>query len=151
MDRGSRKVSGMKTSRNEGTVEGARHGVQKEGISPFVTGLKCRCPHCGKGALYQGLLRFASQCSVCNLCYSFEDIGDGASVFVMFAVGIFLVPLAIFFQLAFHPPFWLHILLWGPGLTLACIVLLRPVKAILLALQYKHKAEEMHLFSVDEG
>ncbi len=108
----------------------------------LMTGVKCRCPRCGKGKLFEGLLKFSKQCSICSLNYDFQDIGDGASIFVMFAVGILLVPIAILFQVSFNPPFWLHIFIWAPLLTLSCIFLLRPVKGILLALQYRYNAEE---------
>jgi uncharacterized protein (DUF983 family) len=31
-------------------------------VSPFTAGLLCRCPRCGKGALYKGLLAVAPRC-----------------------------------------------------------------------------------------
>jgi surfeit locus 1 family protein len=38
-----------------------------------------RCPRCGKGKLYNGLLKIADRCVVCDLDLSAEDSGDGAA------------------------------------------------------------------------
>ena len=50
--------------------------------------------------------------------------------------------LAFWFEISVAPPLWLHIILWFPLITIGSVALLRPFKAILVALQYCHKAGE---------
>jgi uncharacterized protein (DUF983 family) len=50
--------------------------------------------------------------------------------------------LAIAFELAAEPPFWLHLLVWPALTTAAVLAALRFSKAMLLALEFKHKARE---------
>jgi uncharacterized protein (DUF983 family) len=53
--------------------------------------------------------------------------------------------LAFWVEFHFAPPFWVHAILW-PVVTLPLAVLLmRPAKAALVALQFRHRATEMGL------
>lgn len=114
-------------------------------VSALSAGLGCKCPNCGQGRVFDGYLRFKTRCEACEADLSIADAGDGPSFFVMFAALIVVVPSAMFFELAFRPPGWVHVLIWPP-LTLGfCLLLLRPVKSLLFALQWKHKAGEGRL------
>lgn len=104
------------------------------------SGLTCRCPRCGAGKLFSGFLTLAPTCPHCGLDFSGVDAGDGPAVFVIFIVGFLVVGLALWTEVRFQPPLWLHIALWFPLTFAATFGLLRPFKAILIALQYKHKA-----------
>jgi uncharacterized protein (DUF983 family) len=109
-------------------------------VSALSAGLGCKCPNCGEGRVFDGYLRFKTRCEACGADLTIADAGDGPSFFVMFAALIVIVPSAMFFEFGFRPPAWVHILIWPP-LTLGfCLLLLRPVKALLFALQWKHKA-----------
>jgi uncharacterized protein (DUF983 family) len=55
---------------------------------------------------------------------------------------ILVVPAAMVFELVVSPPIWVHVLLWVPAIVVVCLMLLRPFKATLFALQWKHKAGE---------
>lgn len=109
-------------------------------LSPFKTGLRCRCPRCGVGKLFDGYLKIAERCGHCGLDLSAEDSGDGPAVFVIFAIGPVVTGLALWTEVHYAPPLWLHIVIWFPLAIGGCAWLLRPFKAILLALQYKNKA-----------
>jgi uncharacterized protein (DUF983 family) len=100
--------------------------------------LGCRCPRCGEGPLFAGLLTVRPACPNCGLDFSAEDAGDGPAVFVIFFLGLVVVGLAAFVELEFAPPIWLHLLLWTPLILGGAILLLRPFKAGLIALQYRH-------------
>jgi Uncharacterized protein conserved in bacteria len=41
-----------------------------------------------------------------------------------------------------QPPYWVHAVLWVPFILLVTLAPLRPVKSLLIALQYHHKAQE---------
>ena len=113
--------------------------------SPFSTGLRCRCPACGKGRLYDGLLTVAPKCESCGLDLSAHDSGDGPAVFVIFILGCVVVAAAFVVEMTFEPPLWLHAAIWIPVITGLAILLLRPAKAIMIALHYKHLRHEYHV------
>ena len=98
----------------------------------------CRCPRCGEGRLFTGLLSVRSSCPACGLDLSAQDAGDGPAVFVILFLGLIVVGLAAIVEIKFAPPLWLHMLLWTPLILGGAIVMLRPLKAGLIALQYKH-------------
>lgn len=111
-------------------------------VSPISAGLRCRCPRCGRGRLFRGFLSLARRCDACGLDYSTADTGDGPAFFVVLVVGTVITVAAVLVELAYAPPYWLHALLWLPATLLLSLALLRPFKAILVALQYRHKAAE---------
>ncbi|MCC5995306.1 MAG: DUF983 domain-containing protein [Oceanicaulis sp.] len=118
--------------------------------NPFLAGLRGRCPRCGEGALFSGFLKFAPRCSHCGLDFSREDAGDGPAVFIMFAVGFFVVPLALVAEVLFSPPLWLHFVIWMPLATALSMALLRPLRGVTFALQHRHDASEGRLDEPDD-
>ena len=119
------------------------HQIQSP--SPFVAGLRCRCPRCGEGALLQGFLTPRAQCEACGQDFSFADSGDGPAVFIMFIAGFLVVGAALLVELRYEPPFWVHAVLWIPAVLIVSLGLLRPLKGLMIALQYANKAEEGRL------
>jgi len=78
-------------------------------------------------------------CEACGLDLSAQDAGDGPAVFVILFLGALVVGLAALVEIKFSPPIWLHLLLWGPLIVIGAIAMLRPLKAGLIALQYRHR------------
>jgi uncharacterized protein (DUF983 family) len=101
-----------------------------------------RCPRCGRGKLFAGFLKIAPACGVCGLDYSRFDAGDGPAVFVILIVGAIVAGGALIVEVKFSPPYWVHAVIWGPMVLILSLGLLRPLKAGLVVLQYKHRAEE---------
>ena len=66
--------------------------------------LRCRCPRCGEGALFTGLLTVRARCLACGLDLSGEDAGDGPAVFVIFFLGLIVVGFAAIVEIKFAPP-----------------------------------------------
>jgi uncharacterized protein (DUF983 family) len=118
-------------------------------FSPALAGLKGHCPRCGQGRLFQGFLNLRPRCEQCGLDYSFADSADGPAFFVMFIAGFIVAGAALAVEIAYAPPYWVHALLWGPLILLTTLAPLRPVKGLLIALQYHHKAAEGRLSSHD--
>ena len=110
-----------------------------------ITGLMGRCPRCGKGHVFRGFLSLRPVCEVCGLDLAFADTGDGPAFFVMSIVGIVVVALALWVEFTFEPPIWLHLVLWSALSVLLSVALVRPLKGLMVALQYHHKAEEGRL------
>ena len=107
-------------------------------VSVTRVALGCRCPRCGKGSLFAGLLRVRSTCVICGLDLSTQDAGDGPAVFVILFLGLIVVALAGFVEIRFSPPIWVHLVLWTPLIFGGAVAMLRPFKAGLIALQYRH-------------
>lgn len=100
------------------------------------------CPRCGSRTLFQGLIRFAPACRACGLDFTQFNVGDGPAAFLTLIIGTVVTIAAVLTELAFAPPVWVHLLLWGP-LTLGLVlVTLRFAKAALLALEYRNQARE---------
>ena len=114
-------------------------------IEPIAAGLKGRCPRCGKGRLFSGLLSIAPDCDECGLDYSFADAGDGPAVFVILIIGFIVVGLALWTEVSFNPPLWLHFMLWIPLTLVLSLGGLRLIKGVLGTLQYANKAAEGRL------
>ena len=111
-------------------------------LSPFVTGLAGRCPRCGKGPLFAGFLTVAPNCSHCGLDFSFANSGDGPAVFIIFVVSPLIIAMAFIVEALFHPAPYVHLIIWLPVTVILCLALLRPFKAVMIALQYRHDAKE---------
>ena len=106
--------------------------------SSLLTGLKSRCPRCGKGRLFAGFLTPAKACDVCGLDFAFAENSDGPAIFIIFIAGAVIVTLALIVDAAFRPPVFVHLLIWIPATVMLCLALLRPFKATIIALQYRH-------------
>jgi len=114
-------------------------------LSPSQTGLRGRCPRCGEGRLFKGFLALQPSCANCGLDYEFIDSGDGPAVFVILIVGFIVAFLALYVEFTFQPPFWVHILLWVPLILGLSFGMLRPLKGLMIAIQYRTKAEQGRL------
>lgn len=114
-------------------------------VNPVQSGLTGKCPRCGQGNLFDGFLSVRPACPACGLDNSFADSGDGPAVFVIMLVGFIIVGLVLFVELSFQPPVWVHLVLWLPLTVVLAAGVLRPLKGLMIALQFKHKAEEGRL------
>ena len=115
-------------------------------VSPFMAAVKCVCPICGEGKLFtEGLLVPGRECAHCGEDFSKIDSGDGPAIFVMFILGFALTIIAFIIHLLFEPPIWVHGVIWTVGTIGGTIYLVRAMKALMIALQFKYKAEEAKL------
>lgn len=114
-------------------------------ISIVQAALRCRCPRCGKGKLFKGLLTLQPACPVCGLAFGQSDTGDAGAVGVIMVLGAVVVGMAVWVEFHFAPPLWVHAVLW-PVVTIPLAILItRPAKAALVAAQFRHRATEMGL------
>lgn len=121
---------------------GGYHGGRAD---PVAAGLGGRCPRCGEGRLFSGFIEVAPSCKVCGLDFKFADSGDGPAVFVILIAGFLIVGLALYVEIAYEPAFWVHLVIFLPLTLIVCLGMLRPLKGLMIALQFRNKAEQGRL------
>ncbi|KAA0972484.1 DUF983 domain-containing protein [Aureimonas fodinaquatilis] len=104
--------------------------------------LKGRCPYCGEGRLYAGALKLETRCNHCHADLTPLDQADGPAFFGMIIIGMLVTGLALYVEVAYMPPFWVHFLLWIPFTAIITLPLLRLFKSLMVGMQYRHKAAE---------
>ncbi|MEM6615292.1 MAG: DUF983 domain-containing protein [Pseudomonadota bacterium] len=122
-----------------------RSGREFPELSPATTGLQGKCPRCGNGKLFNGLLDLAETCESCGLDYGFADAGDGPAVFVIFILGAFATGGVLFTEFVIGAPYVANLVTWGTATLILSIFLLRKMKGLLIAQQYVKKAAEGRL------
>ena len=116
----------------------------------IAAGLSCACPRCGRGKLFTGFLSLRPHCDACGLDYDFADAGDGPAVFIMLLGGAVVVAAALITEVEFHPPYCLHAVMCQPLILLVRLGPLRPMKGLMIALQFHHKAAEGRVQTADK-
>jgi len=114
-------------------------------VSALGAGLALRCPRCGQGRLFKSYLKVADACAVCGLDLSAEDSGDGPAVFVIFVVGFIAALLVVVMEFVIRAPMLVSILAVCAVVVVGTMALLPPFKAVLIALQYRHRAGDTGL------
>ena len=59
---------------------------------------------------------------------------------VTLLAGFILVGTALVVEVKYEPPMWLHLAIFLPLTLVVCLGMLRPLKGILVSLQYRNKA-----------
>ncbi len=95
--------------------------------------------------MYKSLLVPVDNCAVCGLDMSFAEEGDGPAVLVILLLGFVIAGMALAVHYLIAPPVWVHMIVWLPVTVILSIISLRAMKAIMIAAQYKTKAEEGRL------
>lgn len=111
-------------------------------LNPFISGLRCRCPQCGVGAVFSGFITIRPTCPECGFDLARADPGDGPVVFILLIVGAIGCFGLLFTELTLHPPAWLELAFWLPVTAVLSLAALRPFKAILIALQFTNAASQ---------
>lgn len=108
----------------------------------FQCGLKGLCPRCGKGPMFRKWLKLQDECPNCSLSYNFAAPDDGPAFFSLCIVAFPLTFFAVWLQVKYEPPFWVHLLTSFPLLGIGCVLPLQYIKGWLVASQYANKARE---------
>lgn len=106
------------------------------------SGWKGICPRCGQGKMFRSTLKVMDKCEACELDYRFASPDDGPAFFTLCIVAFPLTFLVVWFQLAFEPPAWVHLITSVPLMLIGCLLPLRPIKGWLIASQYVNRAQE---------
>ncbi|MTI18651.1 DUF983 domain-containing protein [Rhodobacteraceae bacterium RKSG542] len=105
-------------------------------------GLRGKCPFCGQSSIFKGYLTLRSHCPSCGSSLESADPGDGPAVFIIMFLGFVIVGGVLLVEMAYQPPMWLHLVIWLPLTIILSLVVLRPLKGLIIALQFFNKASE---------
>ncbi len=118
---------------------GLRFRGDERKVNGVRAGLLGRCPNCGKGPLFSGFLKVRPTCGVCGFDLASIETGDGAATFIMQIAGFLVGFSALYVEIAFSPPMWLHFLIWIPLVVALSLGLMRPGKGLMMALQMRNQ------------
>ena len=91
------------------------------------------------------MLSYVDVCAVCGADFRNEDAGDGPAIFVIFIVGIFIVPMALGFQMVLDPPIFVTFIIWGAIIIAVSLWLLRLLRGLMFNIAWQRKAREVRL------
>lgn len=92
--------------------------------------------------MFRKWLKLQDNCPSCGLNYNFAAPDDGPAFFSLCIVAFPLTFIVVWLQVAFTPPFWVHLITSFPLLILGCTIPLQLIKGWLVASQYVNKAQE---------
>ena len=113
---------------------------------PIARGLRGRCPRCGKGRLFQRLPDAAAALRELRPRFRLRRCRrrPGGVRHPDRAASSWCSPRSIV-EFVYQPPYWVHAVLWLPLILIVTLAPLRPIKGLMIALQYHHKAAEGRL------
>ena len=127
------------------TVETARDEASSRAVAvcdrPVRAALRGLCPRCGQGRLFDGFLKVRPECEVCGLDFSTIQTGAGPATFIMQIAGFVAVLSALVVEINFHPPMWLHLIVWLPMTAGLSLALMRPGRGLMIGLQYRNQVD----------
>ncbi|HRK23889.1 MAG TPA: DUF983 domain-containing protein [Beijerinckiaceae bacterium] len=118
---------------------------EASGVDPATAAMGGRCPRCGEGRLFNGFVSLNEQCGQCGMSFKFADSGDGPAVFVILLAGFVIIAAMFWVEVTYEPPIWLHLAVFLPLTLIVCLGMLRPLKGLMIGLQYRNKAEQGRL------
>jgi len=99
-------------------------------------GFSLKCPKCGKGDIFGKFLKVNDNCPSCAEALHHHRADDAPPYFTIFIVGHITIPLMMAMELAYHPPLWVHSLVWLPITLALCYWLLPRIKGALIGIQW---------------
>ena len=106
----------------------------------LLTGARGLCPRCRGASIFAAYLTIAPLCPSCGLGFSGHDAGDAPAFAGVCIMGVSVVALAILLEFKVTPPLWVHMTLWPVATLVGTVLLLRPLKGITVALQYRYRS-----------
>ncbi len=101
-----------------------------------LNGLRCRCPKCGEGKLFNGFLKVAPACDRCGEEFHHHRADDLPAYLVVVIVGHVIVGAFMGFEATSTLSTWQHLAIWVPLTIAMALGMLRPVKGGVVGLQW---------------
>jgi uncharacterized protein (DUF983 family) len=107
-------------------------------------GMRCRCPNCGEGRMFNRFLKVAPSCPACGEDLSHHRADDLPPYLTIVIVGHIVVTAILFVFGRWEWPTLVHLFVWLPLTFVLCLALLQPTKGAVVGLQW---ALRMHGFA----
>ena len=92
--------------------------------------------------MFKSWLKIVDRCEKCDLDYRFAAPDDGPAFFSLCIIALPLIFFVVWFEVAYSPPFWVHLITSVPFMAAGCLLPLRPIKGWLVVSQYVNRAQE---------
>lgn len=92
--------------------------------------------------MFASWLKIVDRCDVCDLHYRFAAPDDGPAFFSLCIVALPLIAIVVWIEVAFSPPWWVHLVTSMPVMVAGTLVPLTPIKGWLVASQFVNRAQE---------
>lgn len=92
--------------------------------------------------MFASWLKIADRCEECGLDYRFAAPDDGPAFFSLCVIALPLIGFVVWLEVAFSPPFWVHLFTSMPVMAIGTLAPLRPIKGWLVASQFVNRAQE---------
>ncbi len=99
-------------------------------------GLRCRCPNCGTGRVFDGYLKVRPACPECGEDLTPQRADDLPPYLTIVVVGHIIVPLILIVQTTWALTTPIHLAIWLPLTLILTLALLRPMKGLVVGLQW---------------
>ena len=99
-----------------------------------------RCPRCGTGKLFAGLLTLRDHCPVCGLDLRVRTTGGATAIVVISLLAAVVFALACWVEFRFSPRPWVHAVLWPAVALPLAILMMRTLRAAQVAPQLAVRA-----------
>ncbi len=104
--------------------------------------LRCRCPACGEGRLFAGYVTPVEACAVCHAKLGHIRADDGPAWLTILIVGHIVVGAILAVEPYADWPQWLSSAVWLSLSLLLVLIVLRPAKALFIALIWRSGAPD---------
>ncbi|EFL90185.1 DUF983 domain-containing protein [Ahrensia sp. R2A130] len=101
-----------------------------------MRGLKCTCPNCAEGKLFDKWLKVTPECSVCGEQLHHERAQDFPPYITIMIVGHVIVTLLMMVEANFVWSLTTHLLVWIPLSTAMTLAIMQPVKGGVVGFQW---------------
>ncbi len=99
-------------------------------------GVKCRCPNCGEGRLFDKWLKVTPQCSQCDEELFHERAQDFPPYITISIVGHIVVTLLLIVESNFELSMNAHLMIWIPLAFILSLAIMQPVKGGVVGMQW---------------
>lgn len=109
----------------------------------MLRGFRRRCPHCGRGPLFEGYLKVTDKCPVCQEQLHHHRADDGPAYLTILIVGHLMAPLIHVAFTSFRPDPLVLFTVFTVGCVALSLYLLPRLKGLVVGIQW---ARRMHGF-----
>ncbi|MCJ8309281.1 MAG: DUF983 domain-containing protein [Rhizobiaceae bacterium] len=102
----------------------------------IVKGVKCRCPKCGEGKMFDKWLKVTPTCSNCGEELYHERAQDFPPYITITIVGHIVVTLLLVVEANFELSMNTHLMIWIPLAFVLSLLMMQPVKGGVVGMQW---------------